>query len=668
VLHGPFGGVGNYSIFEDDREIQIEEGQVYLLGWNLLEGHGTSRNSFLQFSNGSCSPSFSDRIRLFEPEISLDSPFPGYVVSEKLHNGTEVYDTTHALPNEEHIGAAYVTAPLSGKFRPTPIPTHTTNKEFTGCTDPDAVNYNVHAFVDIAVEDCKYICEFTWTPTNYNVTYSAEKAASSSYLPHDILAGAPSRDIMAALDGSMQTSYHSNQGTPSKTNPVEIRYDFVELDDHQAIVQYAISSRCCDSPLAPVDAPKTWTVQGSHDGETWFELSSVQNETGWGSETRMFVIEQPVHCRYVKLAVTDVGGREATRKEGGLYSFLVVSELSFFVGEYLCSAAPHMRGYDVSACAAAVIPDPEHDRNPCAKSTSFVFTKDRVVSEQGTALGLALNYYEVVPCYHPDAVVCSTEQVFIPVAPPLNCSFNAAEEPATCVDQGTVCASGTTGSCPAGCTDDGSECAGTATCELGPGGEEADCPTTDGCTFKPRKEKVDNGMDSYKEIADTSNVSACNETERMVLSRFWSTLQPTEWGQTECLVQRASLAMIEPIVDEDAAVELDNEDEVEASVDKRIMLWESETKTMTVMLHAAPRHPVRVSFVPSSDDDVNRSTTCMDAAFPYSPPAQCDMAWLGSVQDDCESFYCLNCPFAHACDAMCDGYGYSYCDSRFYGG
>ena len=73
--------------------------------------------------------------------------------------------------------------------------------------------------------------------------------------------------------------------------------------------------------------------------------------------------------------------------------------------------------------------------------------------------------------------------------------------------------------------------------------------------------------------------------------------------------------MIEPIAKQDEVVELDDEDSIEATVDKRIMLWESETKTVTVMLRTAPRHPVTVSLVPSSGDDLNRSTTCMDTAF-----------------------------------------------------
>ena len=145
-------------------------------------------------------------------------------------------------------------------------------------------------------------------------------------------------------------------------------------------------------------------------------------------ETRIYAIPSPVRYRYIRLAVTEVGEREATLTEGGMYNFLVLSELRFIPGEYLCTAAPEMRGYDPTACAKAVIVSPEHGRNPCAKSTDFLFTKDRVVSQQGTTLGLALNMYEVVPCFHPGPLVCNTEQVLVPVAPPVDClEYNASE-------------------------------------------------------------------------------------------------------------------------------------------------------------------------------------------------------------------------------------------------
>jgi hypothetical protein len=145
TVHGAFGGVGNYTIFEVDDEVQIEEGQVYLLGWQLSAGHGSSRNSFLQFSNGSCSPGRmmddpggpSRRIHLFEPGMSLASPAPGYQVEVVTAAGS-VVDQSFTLPNEQdHRGAAYVTAPLTGLFRPTPVVTHTTNKEFTVITKAD---------------------------------------------------------------------------------------------------------------------------------------------------------------------------------------------------------------------------------------------------------------------------------------------------------------------------------------------------------------------------------------------------------------------------------------------------------------------------------------------------------------------------------------------------
>lgn len=95
------------------------------------------------------------------------------------------------------------------------------------------------------------------------------------------------------------------------------------------------------------------------------------------------------------------------------------------------------------------------------------------------------------------------------------------------------------------------------------------------------------GVDGYKGLLSTDNSSACNETETIVMSRFWSTLEHLDWANTECLVQRASLAMVEPVVDEAelaAAVAAEVE---ESPVDKRILLWESETKILKVQVRNA---------------------------------------------------------------------------------
>lgn len=84
-------------------------------------------------------------------------------------------------------------------------------------------------------------------------------------------------------------------------------------------------------------------------------------------------------------------------------------------------------------------------------------------------------------------------------------------------------------------------------------------------------------------------------------------------------------------------------------------------------LDVAPRHPVTVRLVPTEAEPSNRNGTCIDAEFAYSPPAKCDMAWLGSVRQDCEEYYCLDCPFAHKCDVICEQEGFTYCDSIYYG-
>lgn len=350
--HG--NATGNFSDvieFEAGAEIEILQDEVYVLGWNFKPGHGVSRDSFLQFSNGTCSPGSDGRIELFDTDITPTSPGPGYIVLEKpgvnacvapaprtpasssdpelcvappiwgnsqrgdattptwcadppwcaakfstrrtlapcrtltrpcAHSTQVKVDNTSRLPNDaNHLGIAYITAPLSGKFRPEHQVPQKINREYTGCTDPDAINYNPYAFVDVAVEDCKYNCTFTWTPTNYNVQYAAAKASVSSFLP--TAAGAASRGIMSAFDNDMTTSYHSNQGSPSKDNPVVIEYDFIELAPHEAIVQYSMSTRCCDSPLAGGDAPKSWTVHGSNDGATWDTIDTVEGESGWES-------------------------------------------------------------------------------------------------------------------------------------------------------------------------------------------------------------------------------------------------------------------------------------------------------------------------------------------------------------------------------------------------
>ena len=54
---------------------------------------------------------------------------------------------------------------------------------------------------------------------------------------------------------------------------------------------------------------------------------------------------------------------------------------------------------------------------------------------------------------------------------------------ATCKDPGTVCADSTTGACPPGCAGTEGACTGTATCELGVGGQADDCPTVAGCVY-----------------------------------------------------------------------------------------------------------------------------------------------------------------------------------------
>eukprot|EP01043_Picozoa_sp_COSAG02_P059345 COSAG02_NODE_7548_length_2966_cov_5.574119_3_plen_663_part_01 len=84
------------------------------------------------------------------------------------------------------------------------------------------------------------------------------------------------------------------------------------------------------------------------------------------------------------------------------------------------------------------------------------------------------------------SIGCATHSsVCIDQTDVLACSVAASGfylEPPTCVDPGTVCDSGNTGSCPPGCEDSGSACTGTAACAFD--GTEATC-TLRGCTYNP---------------------------------------------------------------------------------------------------------------------------------------------------------------------------------------
>jgi hypothetical protein len=202
------------------------------------------------------------------------------------------------------------------------------------------------------------------------------------------------------------------------------------------------------------------------------------------------------------------------------------------------------------------------------------------VTRYGLTEGLALNYYEEVVCSDPDAMVCSTEQMVVPIARPANCSTDTctarnathsgtglcaqpAEGVLSCPDKPEMCyftpgprtctAQGA-GSNQTACTEalgrsaDGSACRATAQCTYSHQGscavaDQAACTAalqadTNGTRCRALKcayfDGAVAGSDGLR--AQNGAPSACDETSSMVLSRFWSTIEYQNWGQATCYV------------------------------------------------------------------------------------------------------------------------------------
>lgn len=83
-----------------------------------------------------------------------------------------------------------------------------------------------------------------------------------------------------------------------------IQYQFLGKGAY-AINQYAIAS----ANDAPDRDPKNWTLQGSHDGTTWFPLDTRTNETWTGRlQRRVFEFNNAIAYSYYKLDVTANNG------------------------------------------------------------------------------------------------------------------------------------------------------------------------------------------------------------------------------------------------------------------------------------------------------------------------------------------------------------------------
>ena len=173
--------------------------------------------------------------------------------------------------------------------------------------------------------------EFT-VETNYSVT-----GGSVDFAPHNMT----NDSVPSPYVVSESSSYVSVSGFYAFDNSAANfawigngTSGFVELDlgaGHSYILDnYSVVG-------APVGytsrTPKNWTVEGSNDGSSWTVVSTIINQTGWGSnETRNFVSDvRTTAYRYFKFNIT------ANNGDGG---YTQVDELYFY--RAAAGAAPNL--------------------------------------------------------------------------------------------------------------------------------------------------------------------------------------------------------------------------------------------------------------------------------------------------------------------------------------
>ncbi|WP_249316844.1 GH92 family glycosyl hydrolase [Bacillus sp. FJAT-50079] len=131
-----------------------------------------------------------------------------------------------------------------------------------------------------------------------------------------ILSPEPLRDLTDKEKGTATDSEGSNTGllfdntsntrlTLNSKTPW-IQYQFTE--GKQKVSMYTLTSGNLET-----GDPKSWTLQGSNDGENWTELDRRKNESfKWRLFTRAFEIKEPAEYLYYRLEVTENEGGNST--------------------------------------------------------------------------------------------------------------------------------------------------------------------------------------------------------------------------------------------------------------------------------------------------------------------------------------------------------------------
>ena len=138
---------------------------------------------------------------------------------------------------------------------------------------------------------------------------------------------------LAVKDAHMFVTYHFN--VPTRVNTIKLYNPNANMQDTRP--------------------PKTWTFEGSNDGETWTVLDERTGETGWGkSEVRTYWFPNDAEYAYYKFDCTAING--AT-------DYLMLWEIEFYVAD----AAP-LKDLTTTTSGSVTASSATHKDYPASKA------------------------------------------------------------------------------------------------------------------------------------------------------------------------------------------------------------------------------------------------------------------------------------------------------------
>jgi hypothetical protein len=162
----------------------------------------------------------------------------------------------------------------------------------------------------------KYI-PFTYVPLRASpldgIIAFLERRAGGNVIDKDIIAATPGNNSRNAFDFHNTESYSSHNHDPEQW----LAIDFKEMRVY--VTEYSFRAR----PGATCN-PRSWFLEGSQDGVTWFTLDAKRDrsELRAGTEPSTFSVSTPQYCRHLRF--------RKTRAWHDGCSYLEVTSIDFF--------------------------------------------------------------------------------------------------------------------------------------------------------------------------------------------------------------------------------------------------------------------------------------------------------------------------------------------------